>query len=202
MKKLNLILFIAIGAFFISCEKDSEVAENMAAEETNLTEENALTEENSSTEENSMLEEINLTGEWQLTGFEEEDGQVVSTLGGQSSTQPYTSVGKDYEMTITFNEDPHTVVSDGTFGKVSTSVVFGENQTSESIAEVAFNASEWRMDDQTVIFINNDEETEVRVNEFSNDKIVISYDFLKIESDEELNFEINTSSVVTITLER
>ncbi len=185
MKNLNLILFITIGLFFISCEKDnSEVAENMTAEEMNLS------------------EEINLTGEWQVTGFEEEDGQVVSTLSGQSSTQPFTSVGKDYDMTVTFNEDPHTIISDGSFGKVLTSVVFGENQTSESIATTAFNAAEWRMDNETVILINNGVEIEVRVAEFSNDRMVLSYDYEKIESDEELNFEINTSATVTVILER
>lgn len=176
MKKLNLILILAVTSFFISCDKENDAAENSAIEETSL------------------------IGEWQLTGYLQEDGKNTTTNGSQSSTLNYSSVGKDYDMTITFNENPKTVVSNGQYGVVLTTSA--SEQTQESIAFSALKASEWRMDNQTLFFVNGDKETEVMISEFSASKMVLSFDFEEILSDEESGFQFITSATVTVTLEK
>ncbi len=183
MKKLNLILLLAITSFFISCEKENDAAEN-------------------NVEKNNAIEETSLKGDWQLTGYIQEDGKNTTLVGNQSSTINFSSVGKDYDMTITFSEDPKTVTSNGQYGVVLTSTVFGEIQTQESIAFSALKASEWRIDNNTLIFINGDEETEVLISEFSDSKMVITFDFEEILSDESSDVQFINSGTVTITLEK
>jgi len=179
MKKIPILLFLAISTLFVSCEKEGGDEPNVA------------------------VSQEDLQGTWNVTGYLVEDGQTTTVVQGQSITQDYTAYGKDYDMTLTFNDDPKTVVSNGSYTIVITSTILGQSYTQEAPAFSAFEAAEWKIDGSDIVLISEEIETSVQVSELSSTKVVMVMDIDEtIVVDEATNSTVQTSGKLTITLEK
>ncbi len=177
MKKLQLILFFAAGALFVSCEKEEAGTAEVA------------------------VEQQSLLGTWDVTGYEIEEGTSTTETSGQKLTQNYTSYGKDYDMTVVFNDDPKTVVSDGSYTIVITYTLLGQEYTQEAPAYSALESSSWEVDGSEIIMTNDGKETRAILTEASDNKLVLEMDYNEVvEAD--ASSKITTTGKLTVTLER
>ena len=180
MKKISILLFVAASSFFISCEKDSD-----------------------DTPQSVAVEQESLLATWEVTGYQVEDGKTITSVDGQSLTQNYTAIGKDYDMTVTFNDVPKTVVSNGSYTVVLTTTVLGQTSTQEAPAFSAFEASEWKLDGSDIVLVNDEIETKVIISELTDDKMVMVMNINEnTVVDEASNAKITTTGKLTITLEK
>ncbi len=178
MKKLPILLFLALGGFFASCEKDSSEPETPEV----------------------MVEQSSLVGTWDVTGYEVEDGKSTTEAAGQSITQEYTSYGKDYDMTVDFNENPQTAVSNGSYISVLTYSLLGQKYTQEVPTFSLFEESEWQLEGSDIVFTANGKETRAKVTEMSETKLIMLMDYNEVlEAD---GGTVTTTGKLTITLER
>ena len=178
MKKISLILFLAVSALFVSCEKDSDEPQSVA------------------------VGQESILGTWQVTGYLIEDGKTTTEVAGQSVSLDYTSYGKDYDMTVTFNSNPQTVVSNGSYTVVVSTTFLGQTETQELPANSAFAASEWALDGSDMIFIADEIETPVVVTELTDTKMVMVMDINEVIEDAATDSKITTSGKLTVTLEK
>ncbi len=183
MKKTALVLFIGITSIFISCEKESTNPESDS--------QNSLTEEN-------------IVGTWNVTGYLLENGSVTASLDGESSSSSFSSIGKDYDMTVTFNNDPKTSVSNGSYTIVNTSIFEGDPETyvTEQTASTAFQSSVWNIEDERFYFVSSSKETEVMIPEFSSSKFVMVIELDENVVDPSTGVTISTTGKLTVTLEK
>ncbi|NHF60944.1 hypothetical protein FK220_016445 [Flavobacteriaceae bacterium TP-CH-4] len=178
MKKLHLIVFLATASLFVACEKDS-------------------TEESI---KEVAVEQSALLGTWEVTGYEIEEGKSVTEADGQRITQEYTSYGKDYDMTVEFNEDPRTVVSNGSYTAVITYSLLGQKYTQEVPAYSLFESAAWSLEGSEIVIGNDGEETRAKIIEMLETKLVMTWDYDEVlETDGAM---VTTTGKLTLTLER
>ncbi|RKR07749.1 lipocalin-like protein [Maribacter vaceletii] len=181
MKKLSLFLFLSASIFLTSCEKDSNDDQS----------------NNKTTSEEAIL------GNWELTDYKVEEGETVTKITGGAVTQKYSSVGKDFDMEVIFNNEPtHTVTSNGSFISETKITVLGQTQVTEIPLYTLFESSEWKIKDGNLIFIDEDsKETKMNTLESTDKKLVLSYELNEV-LEVQGGATATTTGKLTITLER
>ncbi len=105
MKKL-LFTIVTISVLFISCTNNDE--ENI----TNTAEENSI------------------AGKWSLIDFKSE-GTTTNTANGFSASTNFSAIGKDYNFTFDFQNNPNEVEASGSYTSVITQDLAGQSITQE-----------------------------------------------------------------------
>ncbi|TNJ46411.1 lipocalin family protein [Tamlana fucoidanivorans] len=155
MKKLIILSLILFVTF--SCSKDSE-------------------------SENSKIS-ASIIGVWQGTGMTY-DGTVESSESGQTIKADFTGEGFNMNNTLTFNENPNTLVSKGSYGLKLTYTINGFT-TTEEINETNFiEDGTWSLEGDQLFVTNNGETTIMKILELSNHKLIISFSETEVIEEE------------------
>jgi hypothetical protein len=102
--------------------------------------------------------ETAIVGAWNLTAFDITDGEISTTIGGITTVATLEGVGKDFDMVVNFSENPQTVTSEGSFNIVLSITTMGQTITEEQDGEDIFDATEWRLNGNSIIFGSGEEE--------------------------------------------
>lgn len=169
-KSFLLTILTAFSLFFLSCSKDKE--------------------------EVLIASEASVIGAWNLTALEATDGTIDLTVDGTTIPSTFEALGKDFDMVVTFSEEPKTITSEGTYTTVLTTTVMGETTTEEQPGEDFFEAETWRLDGNTLYFSNGTEEIGLTITALTDTTMSLSY-----EIDETVDFlGILTSVTATYTM--
>ncbi|WP_158975651.1 hypothetical protein [Cellulophaga sp. L1A9] len=115
-------------------------------------------------------------GIWNLTAVETNNGTSTYSLDGESIVTEFEAVGKDFDATVLFSENPNTIISEGSYTTVLTTNTLGETNTEEQEGENYFDASEWRAEGNTLYFGSGDEEVSFTITSLTDTKINLSFE--------------------------
>ncbi len=90
-----------------------------------------------------------LIGTWSITALDYE-GSTTTTILGTSITSSFTGVAKDLDMTVTFNENPNTVTSQGSYTISITTTTLGQSVTEDFTFDDFFDDGTWALNGQTL----------------------------------------------------
>lgn len=130
MKK-GILLLLSIVLFITSCESDN----------------------NSDT----TLLEADLLGTWNLKE-QTLDGNMVFTKNGITSKATVVGYAKNIDMSLTFNNNPKKVVSEGKYTLVTTSTFLGQTLVEEQVVESENDPAEnpnWELNGNNITLSND-----------------------------------------------
>jgi len=157
MKKVILLLFLATTSLFVSCDNDEDPIPVIDADP-------------------SLV-----TGAWNLTALSIENGKTTTQTEGQTVSIDYTTVGKDFDMVVTFtdNTNPSTFATIGSYTAVVTTSILGQSITEEQPITDFLGTGEWRIEGNMLFTKVNDIEKGSEIVELNEERMV-----LKVEINE------------------
>ncbi len=124
--KITKLLFLAISILLLSCSED----------------------------EDPLPTEEGMLGTWIITDLTY-SGSTTTTVAGISPIKAdFTGFGKDMDLTTTFNADPNTVTSEGSYTIEITTTVLGMSETEEVEFEEAIMDGTWELNGKTLTVTN------------------------------------------------
>lgn len=151
--KLTKILTLILAVVLLSCKEDEDPKPTAAG----------------------------LLGEWSATVLEYE-GSTVTTVLGTRVESVFTGVGKDINLTLTFNENPNTVVSAGSYTIELTTTTAGQSETEDFVFDSFLNDGEWSLNNKTLTVTSGGETQEATIVKQTDTQLVIRIDYSDIES--------------------
>lgn len=99
------------------------------------------------------IDETALPGTWKLIAFRVNNGQTfIETDEERTLYSTFFSVGKDFETSLTFNQNPETFESDGGYTTVLTNTIVNQQPTTQEIPTPGFAASgNWQIKDGDLV---------------------------------------------------
>ncbi len=147
MKALKLILLAVITITFSACSNDDD--------------------SNNNTSEDSIL------GTWNGTSVMY-TGTSEVTANGITITSNFEGVGYDYNFTVTFNENPNEVTSEGSYSIELTTTVQGQTIT-QNIENLNFSeVGEWELNNDELTVTNNGEASTATIVELSETSLILN----------------------------
>ena len=114
--------------------------------------------------------------------FNSENGSIDYSLGLITSTSPISVTGKEYDMTVTFNENPNEVISDGSFViETEFDVADVENPEDETI-EGFFDADNWSLNGDILTITEAGRSSSFRITELSSSIMRLETDLETIDA--------------------
>ncbi len=181
MKKLGLVLFLACTTFLTSCSSDDDSS--------------------------IVIDPTLAIGEWNLTSFNSEGGALEYTFPGlPTSSTSITATGSDYDMTVTFSEDPKTIASDGSFTLSTAFEIAGVSAPSDETIEGFFDADSWSIEGSTLTITEDGDSTTFRITNLTESTMNLETDLDSLDAFgyfdlfELAGLSVTTSGVIKITL--
>ncbi len=170
MKKL-LLLFVST-LLFISCSDESN--------------------------NNVDVNQNDLVGTWSLTKFDL-DATTSGSSQGIDFSSNIKSIGKDYNLTITFTENPKEFTVDGSFTLVSTTNIAGDIDTvEEEVSTISeLNSGEWKIENNQLLLIGDNISSGININSFTGNKIILKQpvDFNRTEQGGTIKIKSETTFI-------
>lgn len=94
-----------------------------------------------------------IAGKWRMTSFTY-TGTSTATVDGQSFTTPFSGVGKDIDVSMTFAEDPNTFTIKGGYTIAITMDAGGQQVTQDVPINGFAGSGTWKKDGNQVIVTN------------------------------------------------
>jgi hypothetical protein len=116
-----------------------------------------------------------LIGAWSITALEY-GGSTITTVSGITITSDFTGVGKDMNMTVTFNQNPNTVTSQGSYTIALTTVTLGQSLTEDVMFNGFFGDGTWVLKDKTLTVTSAGVAQEATIISQTSTKLVIAID--------------------------
>ena len=176
MKKLSLFLFLICSTFLISCSNDDDSS-------------------------SLIIDENLILGEWNLTGHVTENGRTVTEGLGQTLVAEYSTIGKDFDATLTFLENPKTYISEGGYTGVTTTTFQGQTTTEEIITPDVLTNGEWSIENNKLIVVDpNNETLSFEVLTLNENEMVLRHNLN--QNLDQLGLTITTTATITMTLSK
>lgn len=154
MKKLTLLLITL--SFIMSCNKDNDT--------TNL-----------------QATNNDLIGTWKITAVNSENAKMSGTYATPAGDIPITTditvSGKNYNMTITFADNPKKISNTGSFimiGKINLPLI-GERSFEQTISEIPATVGDWNIKNNVLTATNNGTSSSINIVSHTPSEIIFSY---------------------------
>jgi hypothetical protein len=138
-------------------------------------------------------------GVWNLTAVETTNGTSTTSFDGESIVTEFESIGKDFDATVLFSENPNTFLSEGSYTTVLTTSFMGETSTEEQEGENFFDASEWRAEGNMLYFGSGDEEEVFIITSLTDTEINLRYELNTSQDFFGADFNIVATYYMTLT---
>lgn len=122
--KITKLLLLSIAVIFLSCSEDDPKPTSEG-----------------------------MVGAWTITAVDYRGTTTTSALGTNIKAD-FTGTGKDMNLTTTFNANPNTVVSEGSYTIVLTTTVMGQTSTDEHPFEEVVTDGTWTLSGNKLTFID------------------------------------------------
>lgn len=154
MKKLIIILTISLS--IISCSKDNNTTPLQATNN-------------------------DLIGTWKISQINSENTKMSGTYTTAVGSVPISTdiiiSGKDYNMTITFADNPKKISNSGSFimiVKINLPLV-GEKSFEQTISEVPATEGDWNIKNNILTTTNNGTSSSINIVSYNQSEIIFSY---------------------------
>jgi len=140
-----------------------------------------------------------LIGAWSVTALDYE-GTSVTTVMATSIISSFTGVAKNMDMTVTFNQNPNTVTSQGSYTIALTTVTLGQSITEDFTFNDFIADGTWTVNDKTLTVTNAGVAQEATIISQTNTTLVLG---IKTEQSQDLagvgSVATNIEGVYTLT---
>ena len=119
--KTTKLLFLSLAVIFFSCSEDDE----------------------------PLPTSQGMVGTWTMTAVDYR-GTSTTTVMGVTAKADFTGTGKDISVMSTFNENPNTVATEGSYIIVLTTTSMGQTHTDEVAFEDVITDGTWTLDGRTL----------------------------------------------------
>lgn len=178
MKKINLIFIFTLTFFIMSCDNDDSNEPDI----------------------DPVTASADILGNWNLVASETTNGRIATNALGLTINANFTSVGQDFDTSVTFSDDPRTVTSNGSYTTVITTEIAGVTETEEIPGEDFFGAAEWRIENDQLIFTEDGADISFDILELNDSTLSLRVDI--DETTEELGATSSITATYTIMLTR
>lgn len=127
MMKSKFFLLLLLGMFLFSCDDDDSTS--------------------SSSTSNDLI------GNWEMIGMNY-NGTSTSNVSGQSFVTNFRGVGKDFDYTMEFTENPNEFSAEGTYTIALEYIFSGQNFTQDVPVQVNSTRGDWSLDGMTLTTSN------------------------------------------------
>jgi len=94
-----------------------------------------------------------LIGAWSVTALDYQ-GTTITTVMATSIISTFTGVAKNMDMTVTFNQNPNTVTSEGSYTIALTTITLGQSITEDFTFNDFIADGTWTVNDKTLTVTN------------------------------------------------
>lgn len=94
-----------------------------------------------------------LIGAWSVTALDYQ-GTTITTVMATSIISIFTGVAKNMDMTVTFNQNPNTVTSEGSYTIALTTITLGQSITEDFTFNDFIADGTWTVNDKTLTVTN------------------------------------------------
>jgi len=95
-----------------------------------------------------------LIGAWSVTALNYE-GSTTSNIMGTSIISTFTGVAKNMDMTVTFKQNPNTVISEGSYTIALTTTTLGQSITEDYTFTDFISDGTWTLNDKKITVTNS-----------------------------------------------
>lgn len=172
MKKITY-LFLALTLVITSCSKDDDSAPQISG---------------------------SISGTWNMISYNY-TGTTITEFQGQSITSDFVAEAFDIDYSITFEENPNNLTTDGTFSLRLTTTALGQTQTQTlSNVDAVDTGATWELSNDEIITMANGETGILKIIELTENSLILSTNDVRDISQQGAN--INSSLDATLTFER
>jgi hypothetical protein len=163
--KITKLLFLGLAVVFLSCGEDDPKPTSQG-----------------------------ILGTWALTAVEY-TGTSTTTAQGTSIKADYTGTGKDIQVTTTFNGNPNTVTTEGSYIIVLETTMMGQTSTDEFPFDDVVTDGTWTLDGSTLTITGANGPQKATILEQTSTALKMRFDFKESVS----NMDVTVSTDIQIT---
>lgn len=119
--KITKLLFLSIAVILFSCSEDEE----------------------------PLPTSEGMVGTWSITGINYK-GTTTTSGNGMNLKADFTGTGKEMDFTTTFNADPNTVTSEGSYVIELKTTMMGQTTTEDYLLDEVFTDGTWTLNGRTL----------------------------------------------------
>lgn len=139
-----------------------------------------------------------MVGTWSITAVDYR-GTTTTTSQGGSVKADYTGTGKDIDVTVTFNENPNTVTSEGSYVIVLKTTMQGQTTTEEYPFDEAFSDGTWTLSGNALTITDVDGPQTATILEQTKTTLKMRLDLKETETVQGITIAINVQTTFTLT---
>lgn len=124
-----------------------------------------------------------MVGSWQITAVEY-NGTSTTTAQGTSIRADFSGTGKDMNLTTTFNANPNTVTSQGSYTIVLKTTMAGQTQTEEYTMDEVVTNGTWTLEGNTLTISDPDGSEKATIVEQNSTTLRLKMDVSESETDQ------------------
>jgi Lipocalin-like domain len=151
-----------------------------------------------SEDEDPMPTAAGLIGSWSVTDLEYE-GTTTTTVTGISLTADFTGVGKDFDLTVTFSENPNMVVSEGSYTVTLTTTFAGQSETEDIELDSFISDGTWSLNNKILSVTTSGVTQEATIVSQTDTTLVVKVEVEEIDEADGVRVQTNVQGVYTLT---
>lgn len=123
-----------------------------------------------------------LLGTWTMTGLTYNGTTTTTITGSGSINADFTGTGKDMDYTTTFQSNPNTVTSAGSYTIRLTTTIMGQTSTDDYEFEEALSDGTWELHGKTLTITNGSDSQEGIITKQTDTMLEVKVDLDQTES--------------------
>jgi hypothetical protein len=154
-----------------------------------------------SEDEDPLPTSAGMVGKWAIKSLEY-GGTTSTAFMGTSITANFTGTGKDMNHITTFNENPNTVVGQGSYTIVLTTTIAGQKETEEIEFYEVVTDGTWSLNGREMTVTNGTESRTATVLDQTATTLKLRIDLNETESDPDTGMSVTTKVQATYSFEK
>ncbi len=175
MKKITIFLTLFVSLLLSSCSDNDN--------STDLT-----------------ITENELIGDWKITDIYTENGEASITTNGVTLNGTYSMTAKDYNINMSFTDNPKKVTTNGSVTTITSTTFLGQTQTQEQPSgDVPNTSGTWSLNKNILSISGAQESGELTIVSYNNNTLVLKQNLNTTQSLGLQEFKITGNLYVTLT---
>lgn len=139
-----------------------------------------------------------MTGNWAITALDYK-GNTTTTAQGVSTKVDFTGTGKDMDLITTFDMNPNTVTSEGSYTIVLKSTYMGQSITEEYEMDETVTDGTWTLNGKTLTVTNDFGDQTATILEQTSTTLKFRAELTESESDSGVTVTTKIEAIYTFT---
>lgn len=137
-----------------------------------------------------------LVGTWSVTGINYK-GTTTTTGSGINLKADFTGTGKEMDYTTTFNDDPNTITSEGSYVIELKTTVMGQTTTEEYPLDEVFTDGTWSLNGRTLTVTSGGETQEGIITKQTSTTLEVKIQLVEMQNDSGITVSTKLQAIYT-----